>query len=203
MYNKQQFVGLPGQWSLTRTVEPASEPLSVDEVKEQIRLEISDDDIPILSMIIAARSHVEEYLQRALITQTWRLTLDDWYVWEIRLPRPPLLAISSITYLDTGGTVQTLSSSIYRVSTDSQPGVVVPEWGEVWPPIRNQVDAIKITYTAGYGDASDVPQAIKHAMLMLIAHWYKNREAVSPDAGQEVPLGVQNLLNPYRLIWAM
>lgn len=203
MYNKQQFVGLPGQWSLTRTVEPASEPITIDEATAQMRLEISDDDVLINGLIVAARNYVEEYLQRALITQTWRLTLDDWYVWEIRLPRPPLLAISSITYLDTGGTVQTLSSSIYRVSTDSQPGVVVPEWGEVWPPIRNQVDAIKITYTAGYGDASDVPQAIKHAMLMLVAHWYENREAVSQNAGQEVPLAVQNLLNPYRLIWAM
>ena len=54
---------------------------------------------------------------------------------------------------------------------------------------------------AGYGGADDVPQAIRTAAAMLVAHWYRNREAVNVgNITSELPLGVQSLIAPYRRV---
>jgi len=47
--------------------------------------------------------------------------------------------------------------------------------------------------------ASPLPPALHHAILMLVAHFYENREAVVVDGGaQVVPFGVSRLIAPYR-----
>jgi len=60
-------------------------------------------------------------------------------------------------------------------------------------------DPVKIAMTVGYGDdTTDVPQAIRHAAMMLAAHWYENREAVAEGSPVPVPMTVDALTAPYR-----
>jgi len=114
------------------------------------------------------------------------------------LPYSPIQAVSSITYVDIGGTTQTWSSSLYDVDIYSKPGRIRPKWGETWPSIRSQMNAIAMTYTCGYGaTAASVPAPIRQAMLLLIGHWYENREAVvigNVLGFREIPIAVESLL---------
>lgn len=161
---------------LVVTVQPAIEPLTVAEVADDLRCESSSD---LSALIVAARQYGETVTGRAFITRTLRYTLDAFpCTGIIELPRPNLLAVASVQYVDTNGDTQTFSSSDYSVDTAALPGRIILGYGEAWPSIRYQPNAVTIIYTAGYGATADlVPATIKHAMKLRIADWYENREA--------------------------
>ncbi len=198
---------------LKRTVAPSALAVSVEEAKEQIRLLNSDHDAPIERLIKAATEAVERYTGRALITQTWRLALDEFpcrylntqqrnhYQYptnEIRLPRPPLLAITSIVYVDQDGNDQTISNTLYNATADLEPARVEPAYGQVWPVARCEREAVRVTYTAGYGaDSSSVPEAIRHAILLMVAQWFAYREPVGDVQSFTVPMSAKWLLDSY------
>lgn len=182
---------------LKRTVEPTSEPVSLTEAKAHMRVDIGDDDTLISSLIKAAREYVEDASHRALMTQTWRLSLDQWPSSdEILLPRPPLVSVT-ITYTGSDNTVNTLGGSVYALDTDSEPARVKLVHGENWPSgTLATTSPIKITYIAGYASAALVPQQFKQAILLLAAHWYENRETtLSGSIIRDIPFSVQALIN--------
>ncbi len=179
-----------------RTVEPAVEPVSLTEAKLHCRVDLSTDDTLLTALIVAAREYVEEFTRKALITQTWRLSLDQFPLSGLKLPRPPLQSITSISYTDGAGTVTTVSNTVYTVDTDAEPGRLLLNYNQSWPTPATMAAAnpIKITYVAGYGLAVAVPQKYKQAILMLVGHWYENREASSGQSVREIPMAVESLL---------
>lgn len=188
--------------SLVLDTPPASEPITTAEAKSHLRVDISDDDTLIDSLVTAARVHVENITRRQLITATWVESFDcfpDNRYCPIYLSKPPLASVSSIEYVDTDGNTTTWSSSNYRVDTASQPGRITPAYNEDWPTdVRDVTNAVSITYVAGYGSATDVPGPIRSAILLLVAHWYENREAVVIGATvKELPIAVDHLLSDY------
>lgn len=186
---------------LIRTAAPETEPVTAAEAKLHCRIDGSDDDSLVAALITAAREHVEEVTERALIEQTWRLTLAAFPCGRLLLPRPRLIAVSSIVYLDTDGASQTLDSSLYRVDATSEPGSVEPAYGTSWPDTYAVSGAVTVTFTAGYGtEVSAVPQAIKQAVLLLVGAWYENREGIiTGTIVAKTPLAVEALLGPYRM----
>ncbi len=188
-----------GTYGLTLVTAPSGEPVEVAEVKAHARVEITDDDTYLGGLITAARQWVERATGRALVTQTWRLSLCEFPRWEIRLPKSPLASVSSITYVDAAGTTQTLSSAAYEVDTGVEPGLVQPVFDEVWPYSREQANSVRITFVAGYGSPVAVPEPIKLAIRYLVSHWYENREPVlgSGAVPKEIPFTVEALLSPY------
>jgi len=161
---------------------PSNEPISTAEAKAHLRVDISDDDTLIDRLVKAARQRLEADTGQVLITQVWNMYLDCFpssNYQPIKVLNPPLVSIDSITYVDGNGDVQTWDSSEYRVDTKSMPARITPASGYSWPSISNVTNAITIQFTAGYGDdGSDVLEDLRQAMLMLIGHWYENRESV-------------------------
>lgn len=182
---------------------PATEPVTTAELKSHLRVDSTDEDTLIASLGTAARQYVEEQTRRALVTQTWVLKLDEFPEsdGEILLPRPPLVSVSSVTYVDTAGSTQTLSSSVYSVDTTDTPGRITLAYDQTWPTVRDQRNAITVTYVAGYGAASAVPDALKAAIKLLVGHWFTNREGVvTGTIATEIPMAVDALLAPYRVL---
>ncbi len=178
---------------------PASEPVTLAEAKIHLRVDITDDDDYITSLILTARITVELSVWRSLISQTWRYSLDSWPEGnEILLSNPPLQSVSGIVYFLSDGSSPTWAASNYLVDTDSEPGRVVLAYGVNWPGgTLRPLNPIQITYIAGYGDAAtDVLAIYRQAMLLLIGHWYENREPVLTTGAvpKELPLAVQSLL---------
>lgn len=186
-------------FGLQVTVEPTTEPVSLPEARRQCR--VSDDngyyDQDLLALTKAARIYCERITGKAFITQTLKLTRDTFPGYRegytFRLPRPPLVSVTSIKYDNTAGTETTVSAADYVVDTSCEPGRVGLAWGDVWPQTIGELGDVRIVYVAGYGAATAVPQTIKQAILLLVSHWFENREAVG-NVGGPVAMACQSLL---------
>lgn len=186
---------------LKRTVDPIGEPLRLSQAKLHLRVDHGDEDAVIDALITVSRETVEDGTRRALLTQTWQLTLDCWPVGDrIALPRPPLQSVSSIKYYGTDNTEYTFPSSSYIVDTSGDPGAVVLAYGQTWPTVTlRPAAAVQVTYVAGFGDRSEsVPEQYRQMMRLLIGHWYENKEATAWIPGLrsiETPLAYKALLH--------
>jgi uncharacterized phiE125 gp8 family phage protein len=192
------------RWSTSLKTSPTSEPVTTAEAKTQCRVEVSDDDVFIDTLIAAARQFVENFTNRALITQAWYLKLDGFpCAGPIWLPRPPTASVTSVSYVDSaGGTATWAATTGYQLTQPAGPTAsyarLRPAYGTVYPTVQYQPESVTVDYTCGYGGASSVPAAIKQAMLLLVAHWYANREAVTAKtAVHSVPMAFESLLAPY------
>lgn len=191
---------------LKLSVAPTEEPLTRDEAKLYAQV-IGDTQNTVMDgLIISARLWVESYTKRQLVDATWTLKLTGFPGLDsipIAFALAPLSSITSIAYLDTAGDSQTWSSSLYQVNTDSEPGLVMPIEGESYPSTQSSTfSTVTVTFVAGYGAASAVPQRYKTAMGQLISHWFTTRESVSLIAGAnitEIPLTVKSLLQQDRM----
>lgn len=188
------------QWSLTQTVPPVLEPITVEDLKLHSRVYINDEDQVVLAYIRSARTWCETYLQKQILPATYALRLDQFPSWTLKLPMPPITAITSITYLDTQGVQQTLSSSLYVADIHSSPGRVTPAYSQIWPITRMQINAVTITYTAGYADAASVPATIKQAIRLLTTHCYEHRSDTEEVKLASIPMGVTALLDSERCV---
>jgi uncharacterized phiE125 gp8 family phage protein len=167
-----------------RTVAPAVEPVSLSEVKLHIRQDDSVgsvEDAMLTRWIKGARERSEHYTQRAFVTQTWQLTLDA-FPSAIELPWSPVIAVSSVKYLDSAGALQTLDSADYKVDNlGRQVGYIVPAYTKIWPTTYPEINAVIVEWTAGYGPAAaDVPECVKDWMLLTIEDRYTHRGANYP-----------------------
>ena len=162
----------------------------------------NDDLLLVHGVQSAATQWVEQHIRRSLISQGWELTLDCWaYPW-VELPRSPILSVSEVRYLDASGAPVVLAPAAYQLDGRSTPGRLAPAFGARWPATINQIAAITISYQAGYGASwNDVPEPIRHAIMMMAAHLYENREAVAVGTiATELPMAVNTLLEPFR-VW--
>ena len=162
----------------TVTVAASSEPVTLAQARTQCRVDAGDGyfDDDINRLIAAARAYVEKRTNSRLYTQTVAILCDS-FADMARLPEGPVQSISSVTYIDTDGDEQTLSTSVYELRADGLEAAIVLKYNQVWPSIQL---GSRITVTAVVGYAS-VPDDVLHSVLLLIADWFRNKE-VRADA---------------------
>jgi uncharacterized phiE125 gp8 family phage protein len=185
-----------------RTSDAATEPINSTEFKAIARIDGTDEDTYIGTIITTARQMAEEYCQRSFITQTWKLYGNQWRQ-KFFLPRGKVISVTSIKYTDTAELDTTLSVNDYRASLQTDVGLIVPvdEWPETDPDFPN---SFEITYTAGYGNAASVPEPIKQAIKLIAMDLYENRVTHSDKSvgtiGYMGKPSWQYILDPYRLL---
>lgn len=152
---------------------PACEPITIAVAADYLRQDASDLSIP--GLLAAARSAVESYLHRALVTQKWRYLRDGWPRVDplfqhpgfssIVLPKPPLQSVDAFRYLDTGGAWMDLEptndagdcpdGSFYGYQLDTggpfDVARVTPAYATPWPTLRRVPNNVVIEFTCGYG----------------------------------------------------
>ncbi len=178
---------------------PAVEPLTLDEAKAFLRVEHDDDDLTIAALIAGSRIHVETQTRRALITQTWRLIRDDWPVdGRLYLKPAPLQEILAARVYDSDGSTLAIDTQAFAAD---KPGAVIAfaPWAIAQP--GRAVGGIELDVRVGYGDtAAAVPEPLRQAIRLLVAHWYENRSARAGALPAAVtPAGVGALIAPYRV----
>lgn len=193
-------------WSMLLSTAPTIEPVSRDEAKAHLRVDDAASDDYIDDQITIARRRydgIEGILGRALITQTWLLYLDKFPAEgsPILLPLSPLQSVTSLAYVDSGGTSQTWAASEYQVDAKSEPPRIKPAYGEVYPVTRAVPNAVTITAKLGYGDtAATVPLDIRHRILIEVADLYEQRQSVIVGvAAVRSPIEADRLIHNYRV----
>lgn len=181
---------------------PASEPVSLLDAKLFLRVEhVADDDL-IAALIAAARVQIEAQTRRALITQTWRLVRD---VWPARGALPilpaPLREVVAIGVYNSSGMLQMLDVDDFDIDMVSAPAILAFARAAIPAPGRPN-GGIEIDIEVGYGDeAPDVPQPLRQAIRLLVAHWYENRRLIAASGEvASLPASVAALIAPYRVL---
>jgi uncharacterized phiE125 gp8 family phage protein len=210
---------------------PASEPVTLGDAKSYLSISDADDDAFITALIKAVRERFEFYADRSLITQTWTLWLDGFPVASkqgapcdgnfelpvtyfdvahrvLEIPRPRLLSVAFIKTYDTENSATVFASFNYFVDAASIPGRVALNQGANWPVSLRTVNAVEIEFSAGYGSAVDVPDAIKQGILLWIkllfadkSKLFESDESTSGLAEFNrvpIPLVVKSLWEPHR-----
>jgi SPP1 family predicted phage head-tail adaptor len=192
--------------SLEETSPPGAEPVTLDAVKEHMRIDHDADDTVLLRLIEIARGICEDYTGRALISRGYSLWLDRWPSaapsgawWDgvrdgaeigdtarsLALPRPPLVSVSSILQHADDDTFTTYSPDNYFTDAASLPGRIALKDAAPAPLGTRSANAIEVRFRAGYGNApDDVPAALRQGMMQLAAHYYESRgDDPAGDAG--------------------
>lgn len=209
---------------------PVITPVSLEEAKAHCRAtDHTDDDATLTALIAAAVSHLDGWtgiLGRCLCEQTWRQDFNDFRSC-LQLPLFPVVSIVSVKYVDTNSMQQTVDPGSYSLRVGDLGSYIRFATNYAFPPLNTEGPAVSIEYIAGYLDTpavdaieadpeadppveaaaaiprlSTVPDALKHAILMLVSHWFQNRDAVVVDQAQpaELPFAVAALIAPFRRV---
>lgn len=183
--------------------KPVRTPVDLAAAKHRVRQFEDDDNDQIEMLIESVVSHldgVDGILGRALISQDWADVSGGFATIErIRLVLDPVQLVLAVTYYDENNQLRTLANDAYSLHADASGSYIRLAAGYAWPKTFDRDDAVSITYRAGYGnEPSDVPGAIRLAILDLVAHRYVNVEAVLVGTtASDLPRGVAGDLRPY------
>ena len=196
------------------TTEPTAEPLSLQEVKEYLRVDDATDERVVQPLIIAARQFAEEHMNRALMQQTFTLMLDavidqdqplyegmrtapdlNYYKNYIVLPKSPVQSVTSVKTFNDSDEATTMAATKYYVDTQREPARIVLRTGETFPTALRVANAIEVIYVAGYTSAFTIPEPIRLGMLQHIAYMYEHRGDMYEAQG--APTLMKSLYAPY------
>lgn len=162
--------------------ETTKEPILLDDVKQFLRIDYDEDDFILQTMVSAAREYAETFTRRSIANKTYELTINS-YVDRISLANPPFVNIDTV--IDSNG--ETIDHK------------VIEEYERAIIAFNSFYETAKVTYQAGY---DVVPNTIKQAMLILISHFYENRETVIVGTSVvKMPFSVESLLYPHKVGW--
>jgi uncharacterized phiE125 gp8 family phage protein len=179
---------------------PAVEPLTLTEAKRWLRVDHTDDDGLIASLIRAARERIESRTGRAVMAQTWRVVLDQWPAGaRVALPILPVIAVTAVRVLDASGLASVLAAPLYALEPGAEPPVLALNN----PPNPGRIrGGIEIDVVAGYGTVSaDCPEPLRQAMRLLVTAAYEARGPEREGERRPDVIGeVERLIAPYRQI---
>ena len=173
---------------------PTTEPLTLSEVKNHLRIDGNYDDALLSSCITSARMFFESQCEISIASQELLLALDS-FDDIIYLPRGPVQSVEDISYSDLKNIERSMDDWIEDFV--SNPARITPAFGQSWPDTAEVVNAVTVSYTAGYANANLVPKLLKSGMLFYVAHLYENRSAVTDGDLKEVPMAVESIIQQY------
>jgi len=198
------------------TTEPTQEPLTLQEVKEYLRVEDNTDERNVRPLIETARRFAEEHLNRTLVQTTYRLFLDTLQdhedpLWEgmqtgpditfyknyINIPKSPLVSVTHIKTYNDSDEATTFAASNYYVDDAREPGRIVLRKGQTFPTALRVANAIEVEFVAGYSSVSAIPEPIKIGMLQHIAFMYEHRGDMGDSGGAKFPPMIKGAYAPY------
>jgi uncharacterized phiE125 gp8 family phage protein len=176
---------------------PAAEPVSLAEAKAHLRLAHADEDALIGSLIASARRVAEARTGLCLINQVWIQFRDAWPAdGVIALGLAPLRAVEELAVFGEDDQKAVIEPAHYVTDFASRPARLMLRGSRQWPRPGRRLNGIGIRLAAGYGAAPEsVPQPLRQAVLMLVAHWYHHRGDETPPP---LPARLDALLGIFR-----
>lgn len=169
---------------IERISDPATEPLSLAEVRTFLRIDGADEDSLLDELIATSRMLAEEVTGKSMITQSWKIAYDDCAPAEVMLPYGPVQSITSVKSIDEDGNETVVAATSYHLNAAKDTLVFESV------PSGHRVEIVVVT---GFGNAAtDVPSSIRQGMLVHVANLYEHRDSMNP------PLVAQMLYASHR-----
>lgn len=153
---------------------PTELPITLEECKDEMRVEHNRDDIYITSLIGRAVDYLEKYLERPIMSQIVEITTDDMAGKSTVALPSPVISVDAITGVDID----------YNTHAETETALTVGDytiWDHVEPTAlfgdfdSTTYDYYRIRCTSGYANSSDVPDGIKDILFLLVTSRYQNR----------------------------
>lgn len=194
---------------ITLVSTATTEPITLAQAKQHLKMDgIDDDDDLITALIASARETAERITGRDLVRRQWALALDGFPPGRIiPLPKAPVSSVESVTYVDTDGATQTLSTDVYGAALDWTSAHLYLKFNQQWPTARVQFAAVTVNFTSGYpydADASpvdereNIPPGIIAAIKIILRDLYDQRGSADKPSAGATGSTAWNLLAPYR-----
>jgi|WetSurMetagenome_2_1015567.scaffolds.fasta_scaffold255427_1 uncharacterized phiE125 gp8 family phage protein len=185
---------------LILTDGPLVEPVSVPELKAQLRIDSDDEDMLLSSLIVTARIHVEQNWGLALINQGWSVFLDQWPATpELRVPLFPICGVRALRIYNTDNLAMDIDPADCVIHAETRSLRFISRANVDWPEALRETNGVEIAIEAGFGAApNQAPEPIRQALLLLASWWYEDRDPMSSANQCIAPPPVLALLSPYR-----
>jgi uncharacterized phiE125 gp8 family phage protein len=186
--------------SLTVTTPPAEVPVSLTELKDHLRVDLPDEDSYITDLGAAVTAHTESITSRTLIATTFSLKLNAIPANQrIELPRSNATSITSVTLIDVDDVSTVVDNTVYELDDTGERDYVHLQSNQSWPSVDlKATGGVVVVFVAGYDDPASVPESMKSALKLLVAHLYENREPfVVGTIIQAVPMSYDALIAPF------
>lgn len=150
--------------------------LPLADAKEHLRLTDSDTfhDASAEAARDDAIAWFEDYASVSLEERQFLWT-EGSFADPMRLPRRPVTEIDGISYYDEDGTDTALVEADWYFGDNA----LAPAAGTSWPCTSGQPGNVRVTFTAGYETAADIPLNAMRAIKLALSAYFENRS--SPD----------------------
>ena len=177
---------------LIQTVAPLTETLTLEDVKEFLRVLDDDSDTLISALIVTVREHVENVTNRQLEVATFELTNESLFS---SLPKGSLKEVLKVEYLNSSLDYVEFDATKYYAYSENGIGEI---FYQEYPTLQDHKQAVKVTFTCGY---DVVPEAIKAYMKVKISTLFENREqfVIGASISEFGSSFIENLLSPYKI----
>jgi len=185
---------------LTLITAPTAQPISLEEVKEHLRIVVTDatQDNYLGDIQDSAVDQFQSDAEYQVMTATYKLTLPDFINDYIDIPLIPVTSITQVLYYLDQSTTSTLAENtdFYKVVTDRY--VRLYPFSS-WPSVGDRADAVQITFVAGYSTQSQVPARLLHGLKFLLGHYHENRQSVvvGPNV-QKIPESYEAIVDKFK-----
>lgn len=186
-----------------------SKPVTLEDLKLHCRVDVADEDASLGTYLDAATEYVTDRTSLVLAPVSYQIDRDDWCS-SLQVLVSPVREIASVKYLDVNASLVTVDPSLYRWERTDR-GAIVEFLSSFIRPVLadDRDDAVQIAFQAGFDDpnatgsgdepALILPVRVKQVILLIAAHWFANREAVSADNLSTIPLAAESLLAQLRV----
>jgi len=193
-----------GRFSKVLHTAATSEPIALSEAKLFLKVDTSDDDALIGTIISSAREYVENFTGYQLLSATYNQYLDRFPYGNItiELLANPVSAVTHVKYYDSNNTLQTWDTSNYDTDLKGKPARITLANDTTFPTVYDRTNAVEIKFVAGYAStsATGFPKQLLNAMYLIIGHLYENRqEVIVGKTAYKIPQGAESILRQYRI----
>jgi uncharacterized phiE125 gp8 family phage protein len=184
------------------TTAATSDPLSLDDAKDFARIAGDDDDNTVRRLIGSATNYLEAITGRRFVNTTLTAYFDAFPAADedyLELRHLPVSSVSSIKYIDADdGTTNTWTAAEYDVDNVSEniPCRITTDYSYSWPSVRDEQNAVRVEFVSGYGSShTSVPDDVKHAIALLVSHWFTHRDLQSTGS---MPFVLKSMIDKLR-----
>ena len=193
-----------GRFSKVLDTAATSAPIALSEAKLFLKVDTSDDDALIGTIISSAREYVENFTGYQLLSATYTQYLDKFpnKNTAIELLMNPVSAVTHVKYYDSDNTLQTWNTSNYDTDLKGKPARITLANDATFPTVYDRTNAVEIKFVAGYAStsATGFPKQLLNAMYLIIGHLYENRQDVIVGSiVSEMKKGADSILRQYRI----
>lgn len=163
--------------------EKLASAVTVKQLKEQLRIEHTDEDELLVGIALAAERWVEDETETTIGTTLWTYEAAD-FPGVLEVGHPPVQGIK-LSYRDTSGNwLYLVEDTTYYVERDLYGARAATLAGQAWPAVWGTGRCVRAEVLAGF-EPGKAEAGIAAVVLFVAGYLYETREAGGGQSSED------------------